>query len=231
MEGKLRVLFLEDEDTIREVLSEYMLVAGFDVTSCDNGDEALEKLLKNKYDIGVLDIMVPGITGLEVLDSMRKKGIDIPILILTAFDDEKTQIQAFNSLADDFIAKPVSPIILIKRMESVLRRYKHNRNKEGLKEERKSEGLVIVKESYSAYYDGINLNLTVSEYLILESLMSRPQMIFTREQLINKVFNDEYITSPRIIDSHIKNLRKKLPKDHVRTVIGVGYQFKGGEGR
>lgn len=215
---------MEDEETIREVLTEYMTVAGFKVTGESDGNDTLNKLLNEEFDLAVLDIMVPGISGLEVLSKIREKNINIPVIMLTALDDEKTQIEAFNSLADDFVSKPVSPIILIKRMDAVLRRAKSRQknNDVNLKE----EGLKIIKESYDAFHNGKSLNLTVSEFLILETLMSRPEMIYTRDQLISKVFHDEYITSPRIIDTHIKNLRKKLPENFIRTVVGVGYQFQ-----
>ncbi len=223
-----RVLFMEDEDTIREVLTEYMTLVGYEVIQSSDGDSAFEKLMGESFDIAVLDIMVPGPDGLEILDKLRSSGNEMPVIMLTALGDEKTQLTAFNSLADDFISKPVSPIILIKRMEAVLRRAGFV-PKSPSEESQREKGIRLVSESYCAYMDGVSLGLTITEYLILEKLMSRPLMTFTRDQLINYAFGEEYITSPRIIDTHVKNLRKKLPGDYIRTVIGIGYQFRGEE--
>ena len=119
---EIKVLFLEDEPIIQEVLAEYMKMQNYQVTCVENGDAAVKLLKKERFDIAVLDIMVPGIDGLEVLRELRERNNRIAVLMLTALEDEKTQVRAFNLLADDYIIKPVSPIILLKRMETVLRR-------------------------------------------------------------------------------------------------------------
>ena len=117
--------------------------------------------------------------------------------------------------------KPVSPIILLKRMETILRR---TAGQTGAEQEEK-KGLVLKEEAYCALYDGEKLPLTLSEYLLLQTLYKEPGRVFTREQLIMSIFNEDYIGNDRIIDAHVKNLRKKLPITCIRTVIGVGYQF------
>ncbi|MCM1257515.1 MAG: response regulator [Roseburia sp.] len=119
---KYKVLFLEDEPTIREVLTEYMLISGYEVTEVDRGDEAIELLKKDTYHIAVLDIMVPGVDGFEVLKFIQENNVTTAVIMLTALEDEKTQVKAFNLYADDYVIKPVSPIILLKRMETILRR-------------------------------------------------------------------------------------------------------------
>lgn len=221
---EFRVLFLEDEPTIREVLKEYMSMSNYVVTEVDNGDEALRLLEKNTYDIVVLDIMVPGASGLEVLSYIKEHAKDTATIMLTALEDEKTQVDAFNRYADDYVIKPVSPIILLKRMETILRRTVPL--KENLKEQEKNEqGLVFHEEAYCASYHGENLPLTLSEYLLLHALFQEPKRVFNREQLILKIFNEDYIGNDRIIDAHVKNLRKKLPISCIKTVIGIGYQF------
>ena len=121
MDGK-RVLFLEDEPTIREVLTEYMLISGYDVTAAERGDTAICLLEENRYDIAVLDIMVPGADGFAVLKFIQENCPETAAIMLTALEDEKTQVRAFNLCADDYVIKPVSPIILLKRMETILRR-------------------------------------------------------------------------------------------------------------
>lgn len=118
------ILFLEDENMIREVLPEYMVVAGHEVVTCERGDEAIKLIEEGEpFDLAVLDIRVPGATGFDVLQAIKKeRGEDIGVIMLTAYDDINTQLEAFNYLADDYITKPASPIILIKRIEAVLRR-------------------------------------------------------------------------------------------------------------
>lgn len=216
----MNILFLEDEPTIREVLTEYMKIQNYNVTCAEDGGQALQLLEKHDYDMAVLDIMVPKVSGLEVLQYIKEQKPETATIMLTALDDEKTQVQAFNLYADDYVIKPVSPIILLKRMETILRRVKRTAPQEG-------KGLTIHDESYQAFYDGRPLELTLSEFLLLQVLMKEPKRVFTREQLILRIFNEDYVGNDRIIDAHVKNLRKKLPEDCIKTVIGVGYQFRG----
>lgn len=215
----MRILFLEDEPTIREVLTEYMKMQNYDVTCVGDGGQALDFLAKQQFDMAVLDIMVPKVSGLEVLQYIKEHDPDMAAIMLTALDDERTQVQAFNLYADDYVIKPVSPIILLKRMETILRRVKRT-------EPQQEKGLVIQDDSYQAFYDGKSLELTLSEFLLLQVLMREPKRAFTREQLILRIFNEDYVGNDRIIDAHVKNLRKKLPVDCIKTVIGVGYQFR-----
>ena len=215
-----RVLFLEDEPTIREVLKEYMKISGYDVTEVDDGNKALELLKEQSYDLAILDIMVPGISGLEVLSAIKDQLPNLATIMLTALEDEKTQVDAFNRYADDYVIKPVSPIILLKRMETILRRVKAADSTRDNK-----RGLWFDEEGYSVQFQGKTLPLTVSEYLLLLSLWKEPHRVFNREQLILKIYNEDYIGNDRIIDAHVKNIRKKIPVSCIKTVIGIGYQF------
>lgn len=216
-----RVIFLEDEPTIREVLTEYMLISGYQVVSVPNGDDAIAHIDAEKYDIAILDIMVPGADGFSVLSHIRKTRPKMAVIMLTALDDEKTQVKAFNDYADDYVIKPVSPIILLKRMETILRRTASATPADHTV----SAGLVLNEQAYCATYQGQALPLTLSEYLLLQTLYRHPDRVYTREQLILNIFNEDYIGNDRIIDAHVKNLRKKLPIPCIKTVIGVGYQF------
>ena len=216
------ILFLEDEVTIREVLTEYMNVAGHKVTECGSGDEAVERLKDKSYDLAILDIKVPGISGLKVLEYIRNElKSDMGVIMLTAYEDINTQVEAFNYFADDYITKPASPIILLKRIDVLLRRISHDNSV-------KDTSLVIDDKAYRVYYEGKNLNLTVSEFLLLKTLHDSPHQVLSREQLILSIFNEDYIGNDRIIDAHIKNLRKKLPVNVIDTVIGIGYRWKEG---
>ena len=215
-----QVLFLEDEPTIREVLTEYMTLSGYNVTGAERGDAAIELLRERRFDLAVLDICVPGADGFEVLKALHENGEKTAVIMLTALEDEQMQLRAFNLYADDYVIKPVSPIILLKRMETILRRTLGNGE-----ETDKDSGLVLKEEAYSAFYEGERLPLTLSEYLLLQTLYKNPERVFTREQLILSIFNEDYIGNDRIIDAHVKNLRKKLPVPCIKTVIGVGYRF------
>lgn len=216
------ILFLEDEDMIREVLSEYMMVAGHEVIPCERGDAAIEIVEEGKeFDLAVLDIRVPGVTGLEVLQTIKnKRSEDTGTIMLTAYDDINTQLEAFNYLADDYITKPASPIILIKRIEAVLRRTGKRADSE------MDNGFVVDEDELQAYYNKKNLKLTVSEFVLMKTLRDSAGRVFSRDQLINMIFDEEYVANDRIIDAHIKNLRKKLPHDYIETVIGVGYRWR-----
>ena len=216
----IKILFLEDEPNILEVTTEYMKIQGYEVTCVCNGEEAIEKLKNEDFNLAILDIMVPKVTGLEVLEYINKNKKDISTIMLTALGDEQTQLKAFNLKTDDYVIKPFSPLLLLKRIEAVLRR--------SLKEENddyKNNELYIDEKTYQAYYNNESLSLTLSEFLLLQTLMKEPNRVFNREQLIIRIFNEDYISNDRIIDAHVKNLRKKLPHNYIKTVIGIGYQF------
>lgn len=214
------VLFLEDESTIREVLKEYMSMSNYYVADTDNGDDAIALLNKYTFDIAILDIMVPGASGLDVLSHIKDHCPHTATIMLTALDDEQTQVNAFNRHSDDYVIKPVSPILLLKRMETILRRIKQNSLMPQI-----TCDLTFEEEAYRVYYNGKALPLTLSEYLLLHTLYKEPKRVFNREQLILRIFNEDYIGNDRIIDAHIKNLRKKMPVSCIKTVIGIGYQF------
>lgn len=228
--GVVTVLFLEDEPTIREVLAEYMRMSGYRVTETSRGDEAIALLQENTYNIAILDVMVPGVDGFAVLQYIRDHCPQTATIMLTALEDEKTQIKAFNLYADDYVIKPVSPIILLKRMETILRRTLYMEKKpagkgSGENVDAEPPCLRLEEEAYSVYYGNERLPLTLSEFLLFQTLYRHPERVYTREQLILHIFNEEYIGNDRIIDAHVKNLRKKLPVNCIKTVIGVGYQF------
>jgi len=216
-----KILFLEDEKTIREVIAEYMTLTGYQVTCCENGDDAISLVENNIFDLAVLDIRVPGASGLQVLEYIRNsKQKDMGVIMLTAFEDEATQVDAFNHFADDYITKPASPIILLKRIEVLKRRI-------GQTSEEIPNNLIVDKSAYRVLFEGKDLQFTLTEFLIFKTIMDHPNQVFTREQLKSQVFDDEYFGSDRIIDAHVKNIRKKLPYNTIETVIGLGYRWKG----
>lgn len=216
----IKILFLEDEPNILEVTTEYMKMQGYKVTCVNNGQDALEILKNEDFNLAILDIMVPKVTGLEVLEYINKSKRNMATIMLTALGDEQTQLKAFNLKTDDYVIKPFSPLLLLKRIEAVLRRSLT----EGKFDDNDTE-FYIDDNTYQAYYKSESLNLTLSEFLLLQTLMKEPNRVFNREQLIMRIFNEDYISNDRIIDAHVKNLRKKLPHNYIKTVIGVGYQF------
>ena len=225
MNHSYSVLFLEDEPTIRDVLTEYMSLSGYQVTAVADGDQAIGLLRTQTFHIAVLDIMVPGASGFDVLQFIQQHSPDTAVIMLTALEDETSQVKAFNLYADDYIIKPVSPIILLKRMETILRRTASR----PASAEAPQSGLSLKEESYSAYYHGEKLPLTLSEYLLLHTLYQSPQRVFTREQLLDQIWGYEYAGDTRTVDVHIKRLREKI-KDHaswkISTIWGIGYKFE-----
>lgn len=219
--SKYTILFLEDEPTIRDVLKEYMKMSDYDVIDTDNGDDAIRLLQQQQFDMAILDIMVPGTDGFGVLKYIQAHAPNTATIMLTALEDEQSQVKAFNLYADDYVIKPVSPILLLKRIATILRRVSGNHPQSS----DAPGGLLLSNESYSATFDGAPLHLTLSEFLLLQTLYQNPDRVFTREQLILRIYNEDYIGNDRIIDAHIKNLRKKLPVPCIKTVIGVGYQY------
>lgn len=182
--------FLEDEPTIREVLTEYMRISGYEVVEADCGEQAIELLKQSMFDMAVLDIMVPGIDGYGVLSFIKEQYPDMAVIMLTALEDEKSQVKAFNLYADDYVIKPVSPIILLKRMETILRRVSIQKDRTAAKvpvqDTTHKNGLWVNEEEYSVYYQNRKLPLTLSEYLLFVTLFDSPGRVFTREQLILK---------------------------------------------
>lgn len=219
------ILLLEDEKNIREVLVEYLKVSGATTFEAEDGNKAVEILKSEDIDLAVLDIMVPGMSGIEVLSFIRDnpKTKNIGVIMLTALDDIGTQVSAFNKFADEYLVKPVSPIILIKRIETLLRRIKPN--------VLITHEFIMDEESYTVYVDEEEIPFTLSEFLILQMLYENKNKVLSREQLIMGAFNEDYIGNDRIIDAHIKNIRKKLRKDYIKTVIGIGYKFSENEVR
>ena len=214
------ILFLEDETDIREVLSEYLKIADFSVTVTDDGNEAIEILNENKFDVAILDIMVNGKSGLEVLEFIRKnkKIKNTNVVMLTALEDINTQIEAFDLYCDDYIIKPVQPILLIKKIEMILQRRGNNYNLS-------QDGLVLDNDGFRLLYDGKDLKLTVTEFQLMKLFIENKKKVFSRENLITSLYDTTFYGSTRTIDSHIKNLRKKLPKEYIKTLVGVGYKF------
>ncbi|MBS7577587.1 MULTISPECIES: response regulator transcription factor [unclassified Enterococcus] len=217
----MNVLIVEDEILISQLIQDFLVDAGYNVTVCLDGQTAMERFDKNKFDLVILDIMLPGKSGLEILTEIRNNS-DIPIIMLTALNDEQTQIICFNQKIDDYVAKPFSPTILVKRVENIL-------NRRSMKKEDKLVigELEVIIDNCEVKYKGETIELTKKEHDIFTCLVKKSNSIVTRESIIHFVWSYDDFVDTRIIDNHIRNLRKKIPNAKITTVKGIGYKFEG----
>ena len=231
--GKITILVVEDEAAIQQLVSYNLIKAGFHVTCADNGEEALECLLQENIDCVLLDLMLPGMSGLEVCETIRRKseknGRYIPIVMLTAKGEEEDIVEGLEYGADDYVTKPFSPKVLIARIKAVLRRgYERQKQEEDDQGTIVVGGLEINKGRHEVTLQGELLHLTMTEFGILALLASKPGWVFSRQQIIDSVRGYDFLITPRAIDVQIFGLRKKMGDSGklVETVRGVGYRFK-----
>ncbi|AAP25264.1 MULTISPECIES: response regulator transcription factor [Bacillus] len=221
--SKYRVLVVDDESDMRQLVGMYLDNFGYEWGEAENGKEALKKLETDHYDFVVLDIMMPEMDGLSVCKEIRKTS-DVPIIFLTAKGEEWNRVNGLRMGADDYIVKPFSPGELIARMEAVLRRY----TKQEQQEEIQFGPILINEKSRKIEADGEPISLTVKEFDLLYFLCQHTGQVFSREQLLEKVWGYDYAGSTRTVDTHVKTMRLKLGEggNYIQTVWGVGYKFE-----
>jgi two-component system phosphate regulon response regulator PhoB len=232
--AKINVLVVEDEADIQQLVSYNLIRAGFHVTCADSGEEALERLRTEQIDCVLLDLNLPGISGLEVCMAMRKVELNIdrsiPIIMLTAKGEEEDVVSGLECGADDYITKPFSPKVLIARIKAVIKRAFTDPNESD--ESRKTiivvDGLEIDKGRHEVKLNGVEILLTTTEFSILSLLAAKPGWVFTRQQIIDFARGYDFLITPRAIDVQIFGLRKKLNEygKMVETVRGIGYRFR-----
>lgn len=220
---KYRVLVVDDESDMRQLVGMYLDNFGYEWGEAENGKEALKKLETDHYDFVVLDIMMPEMDGLSVCKEIRKTS-DVPIIFLTAKGEEWNRVNGLRIGADDYIVKPFSPGELIARMEAVLRRY----TKQEQQEEIQFGPILINEKSRKIEANGEQISLTVKEFDLLYFLCQHTGQVFSREQLLEKVWGYDYAGSTRTVDTHVKTMRLKLGEsgNYIQTVWGVGYKFE-----
>lgn len=218
-----KVLIADDEPDILEILKYNLINEGYQVVTAKNGDEALEKAKFSHPDLIVLDIMMPGKTGVEVCKILRSQPAfkDTLILFLTALSDEETQVKGLETGADDYVSKPVSPKVFISRVNALFRRL----NKPGAKTI-EINGLVIDPEKFVVQVEGKEATLAKKEFELLYLLASKPGRVFLRNEILSQVWGNDVIVGDRTIDVHIRKIRQKLGIDCITTVKGVGYKFE-----
>ena len=215
---KSRILLVEDEPALRTGTEQFLRQRGFTVLTAASGEEALEKFAQ--ADVIILDIMLPGMSGIETLHQIRQTS-DVPVLMLTALQDEPTQIASFDELADDYMNKPFSLVILEKRIKALLRR------QQSVKKTLWQRGLASVDfAAYQGFYDDNDAHLKPKEVQLLKLLVDNPNIVWSRQAIIDKLWRDDEVPFDRVIDVYIKNLRKKLHLDCIITVKGVGYRYE-----
>lgn len=206
-------------ETLRS-LREYLILEGYEVLEASDGEEALMLWQKEKPDLLILDIVMPKVSGLEVLRQVRSESERTPVLMLSALGEEQNQILAFEEKADDYVTKPFSVGVLLKRIQSLLRRSWPEE-----KEIVSLGSLVISHKAFQAWWDREPIDLTAKEFELLWNLAVRKGQVLTRLQLLDLIWGYDYMGDERVVDAHVKNLRHKLPVNLIRTVKGRGYTF------
>ncbi|NPA95094.1 MAG: response regulator transcription factor [Thermodesulfobacteria bacterium] len=229
---KQTILVVEDEEDIQQLVSFHLLKENFHVVCADDGNECLEKFSKGNIDLIILDIMLPGKSGLEVCKAIKNdpRGKHVPIIMLTARSEEEDIIEGLETGADDYITKPFSPKVLVARVKAHLRRKKEleDHSRQSSSKISLPMGLEINPDLFQVTLDGKELDLTISEFNILKLLALRPDRVFSRQQIIDAIRGDGYEVTARAVDVQIHGLRKKLGPAGalIETVRGVGYRFK-----
>ncbi|MGL4876291.1 MAG: response regulator transcription factor [Clostridium sp.] len=213
----LKVLILEDDKNLNEIVRSYLIDKKYEVKSVFDAEEAKKVIYEREYDLYILDIMVPKGNGIDVLKEVRTMT-ENPVLIVTALDSENTEIRAFEKGTDDYIRKPFSPNKLLMRIEAILRRA--NKLKD---DEFEFKGYKVDKKNFIIKYDEEDLEVLKKEFEIFNILIQNKGITLSREKILDKVWGYDYFGSDRVVDAQVKNLRKKLKTDLIKTVKGIGY--------
>ena len=218
-----KILIADDEPDILEIIRYNLEAEGYMVATAKNGNEAIEKAKQFEPDLIILDIMMPGKTGIEVCRLLRQQPANKNTLIifLTALSDETTEIKGLETGADDYLTKPISPKVLISKVNALFRRFTKEENKI-----LQVGDLQIDREKYLIIFKGTEIILARKEFELLALLASKPGKVFLRNEILNTVWGTEVIVGDRTIDVHIRKIRQKLDMDCISTVKGVGYKFE-----
>lgn len=217
----IQILVIEDDTDIQEVLKNYLTAEGYAVTLAGDGLEGIAAFHSMAADLVLLDVMMPKIDGFAVCELLRRES-DVPIIMVTARDSVEDQIRGLKLLADDYISKPFDMPVLMCRIAAVLRRAGKGQASELLR----YGSLEMDLDGYHVYQDGREIELTQKEFELLRTFLANRGRVFTRQLLLDEVWGIDYFGDERIVDTHIKNLRKKLNADYIKTVRGVGYRIE-----
>lgn len=214
------ILVIEDEADIQELLTAFLEDSGYKVTVAGDGVAGITSFHCRPFDLVLLDIMLPKIDGYGVCEVIRQES-SVPIVMLTALDSEENQVKGYDLRVDDYITKPFSMQILIRKIEAVLRRTSPVQETNQLV----YRNLVLDLDGYKVIVDGENIELTQREFELLRELLQNQGKVLTRQALLNGLWKYDFYGDERVVDTHIKNLRKKLDVDYIETIRGVGYRI------
>jgi two-component system alkaline phosphatase synthesis response regulator PhoP len=226
-EAEIKILLVDDEPDILEIVSYNLTAEGYKVYTANNGVEALEKAKKKKPHLIILDVMMPEMDGIETCEAIRNTP-DLAhtiITFLTARGEDYSQMAGFDAGADDYITKPIKPKVLVSKVKSLLRRVNLNNVQEELGDLYVVGDITINREEYKVLVKDKELILPRKEFELLTLLTSKPNKVFKREAILDTVWGNEVVVGGRTIDVHIRKLREKIGDDYFKTVKGVGYKF------
>ncbi len=222
---KIKILVVDDDPDIIEIISYNLKKENYKVFSCYNGTDSIKIAEKEKPDLIILDVMMPGMDGIQVCEKLRSKNEfnNTIIMFLSARGEDFTHIAAYDVGADDFVNKPLKPRLLISKVRSLLRRTNKINNVSSMKLNFK--GLIIDKEEYTVKIKGEKLILPRKEFELLFMLSSNTGKVIKREEIMNQIWGEDVIVGDRTIDVHIRKLRKKIGSNFIKTIKGIGYKF------
>jgi DNA-binding response OmpR family regulator len=227
---KPRILIIEDDPSIARLETDYLEIEGFEVVHCADGRKGAELALQNIWDLIILDLMLPGMDGFEICRRLRDP-IDVPLLVVSARSEDIDKIRALGLGADDYITKPFSPAELVARVKSHLKRYQRLAGKLSESDEITSGSLTIHLRSRRVHLSGTEIDLTTKEFDLLAFLAGHPDIVFSREQLFERIWGADNYGDIGTIAVHIQKIRKKIETDpsspqYIETVWGAGYRFR-----
>ena len=222
MDENLKILLCEDDENLGMLLREYLAAKGYTAELCPDGEAGYKAFLKSKFDICVLDVMMPKMDGWEVCREIRQYS-QVPIIMLTAKSDEKDELLGFDLGVDEYISKPFSPKILVARVEAILRRT--NALEDDVME---AGGISLNRAAHEVRINGELVELSYKEFELLTYFMDNQGVALSRERILNNVWNYDYFGDARTIDTHVKKLRSKLGDkgEYIKTIWGMGYKFE-----
>lgn len=221
----IKILLVDDEPDILEIVSYNLSAEGYEVFTAKNGVEGVAKAKKKSPHLIIMDVMMPEMDGIEAVEQIRKSpGLEETIIaFLTARGEDYSQVAGFDAGADDYITKPIKPKVLVSKVKALLRRIKEEKRE--VEDIVRVGNIVINREEYKIINDGVEIVLPRKEFELLSLLTSKPNKVFKREVILDKVWGNEVVVGGRTIDVHIRKLREKIGDDHFKTVKGVGYKF------
>ncbi|AIG29277.1 response regulator transcription factor [Flavobacterium psychrophilum] len=223
---EIRILLVDDEPDVLEIVGYNLSQEGYQIFTAENGKEAVQKAKKHNPHLIIMDVMMPEMDGMEACEIIRKvpELNNVIITFLTARNEDYSQVAGFDAGADDYIAKPIKPKLLVSKVKALLRRIKEE-------ESPKSETLIIGdieinREEYNVIKDGVEIILPRKEFELFYLLASKPGKVFKREEILDKVWGSEVVVGGRTIDVHIRKLREKIGDEYFKTTKGIGYKFE-----